>query len=134
MKLIWEMSKKLLLLLPILISMYGCQEPGRGTDTKSLSSPVGQTKLIRVGDTTAGDDLPVFTTKDALIRFMRAAGKNDSAGMLATLPDTFRVMDYTPVRIVDYDPIGKGLFNIEVLEGTKKGRTGWVMDIDLRER
>jgi hypothetical protein len=65
---------------------------------------------------------------------MRAAGKNDSAGMLATLPDTFRVMDCTPVRIVGYDPIGKGLFNIEILEGRKKSRTGWVMDIDLRDR
>ena len=125
---------KLLLLLPIFISLSGCQEPGRGTDTKPANSPVGQTKLIRVGDTTARDDLPVFTTKEALIKFLRAVDKNDAQGMLATLPDTFRVMDYTPVRIIGYEPIGKGLFNIEVLEGPKKGRTGWVLDIDLRER
>ncbi|MEK6286704.1 MAG: hypothetical protein AABO57_13265 [Acidobacteriota bacterium] len=105
--------------------------PQTGRSAASIS--VGDTKRIRVGNPASRRDMPVFITKEALIRFLRALDQNDSAGMMATLPETFRVDDYTPVRVVDSDSIGNGLYNISILLGPQKGRTGWVLDIDLRD-
>lgn len=105
--------------------------PQAGRSAASIS--IGDNKRIRVGNPTSRTDMPVFKTKDALMTFLRAVDTKDSAGMIATLPDTFRVDDYTQVQVIDYAPVSNGLFGILVLEGPQKHRIGWVMDIDLRD-
>jgi hypothetical protein len=102
------------------------------TRKNHTASVVGKIKTIRVSDRTLRNDLPVFMTKDALIRYLLAFNKADVEALLLILRETFPVKDYTPVLIVDYDPIGKGLYEVQILEGPNKGRSGWVMDMDLR--
>lgn len=135
-----------------LISLWGCLNSPNSNDAGSApikqrrppvynpragpsaaSIAVGDTKRIRAGDPTSRTDISVFKTKEALIRFALAFKRNDTAGMTAAASDAFWLDDYTQVRVIDYVQLGNGLFEILVLQGPQKGRSGWVMDIDLRD-
>lgn len=103
--------------------------------TRTATSPIGQVKAIRVSDTRLRHDLPVFTTKGAVIRYLLAFNREDIEALTIILAnETFPVADYTPVQIVDFDPIGTGLYQVKILSGPKQSRLAWVQNFDLRDR
>jgi hypothetical protein len=142
----WGRPILLLLILALLAALVllGMREwanspdaspPNPTSRSRSESSgPIGKTKRIRVSSTVHRNDLPVFITKEALIRYLLAFKSGDTDTIVTTLAaDTFPVDDYTRVRVLDYDPAGNGFYKIEVLEGPKKSRVAWVMSMDLRD-
>ena len=59
---------------------------------------------------------PVFITKEDLIKYLLAFDRGD-IDALVIAANTFPVDDYTRVRVIDSDPVGNGLYKIEVLAG-----------------
>jgi hypothetical protein len=103
----WTRPLLLLAILALLatIAVLGMREwASRNPDSPSANresrsrpeptGPIGKTKRIRVSNTKHRSDLPVFITKEALIKYMLAFNRGDTDTIVATLAaDTFPVDD-----------------------------------------
>lgn len=93
------------------------------------TGPIGKTKRIPVSNTKHRNDLPVFITKEALIKYLLAFNRGDTEAIVTTLAaDTFPVDDYTHVRVLDYDPAGMAFTKLKFWKDAKNrgSRGSWV--------
>lgn len=121
------MRLALVILIAVMLSACGMRQSATPTATPPLPSAGTQT---RIKSAQPGRSSYIWVNRTAIDAFQRAYDERDERGMdtVVRVFESIQVADGTLVEIVRVD--GR-VIQIEVLEGSTKGRRGWVLPIQI---